>query len=175
MRFGRLALLVALALPALAACGFKPVYGTMESAADGSAASAASAQLATVAIDPIPERNGQVLRNLLIDRMYREGRPGNPAWRLRTTLAVGKEDLGIQRDATATRKRLRLIANFELIDTKTNQVVYRSFSRSIVSFNVLQEQYGTLVAEQDAYDRGLNELAEDIRTRLALYFARDAR
>ncbi len=172
MGIARTALLLGLALtlPALSACGFRPVYGTGAASVGGKAA---AAELANVAIDPIPERSGQVLRNLLIDRMYAEGRPGNPAWRLRVGLSSVEEDLGIRKDATATRARLRLTANYELVDTGTNQVVYRSFSRSIVSYNLLEEQYATLVAEQDAYDRGLNELAEDIRTRLALYFARE--
>lgn len=163
-------LALALALPALSACGFRPVYGTGGSAVGGKVA---AAELADVAIEPIPERSGQVLRNLLIDRMYEAGRPGNPAWRLRVSLTAVEEELGIRKDATATRARLRLIANYELVDSVTSQVVYRSFSRSIVSYNILEAQYGTLVAEQDAYERGLIELADDIRTRLALYFARE--
>lgn len=160
---------LAVALPALSACGFKPVYGTA-----GTAAGTASAgELASVAVEPIPERSGQILRNLLIDRLYGKGRPVDPTWRLRVGLATAAEDLGIRRDATATRARLRLTANYELVDARSNQVVYRSFSRAIVSYNILEAQYGTLVAEQDAFERGLNELAEDIRTRLALYFARE--
>lgn len=162
------ALVLALGLGLLSACGFQPVYGT-RSLDTGVAPGVA---LTNVAVDPIPDREGQVLRNKLIDRMYVEGRPADPAYRLSIRLTAQEEDLGIRQDATATRARLRLVASYELIDTKTGQPVYRSFSRSIVSYNLLEAQYATLVSEQDAYERALTEVAEDIRTRIALFFAR---
>lgn len=167
--FPRLATVLLLALmPAvLGACGFKPVYGT------ASHDSAVGVALANVQIDPITDRNGQVLRNNLIDRFYTDGRPANARYRLAVALAATEEELGIQKDATATRARLRLQASYELIEISTGQVVYRTFSRSIVSFNLLDSQFAVLATRQDAYDRGLTELADDIRTRLSLYFARD--
>jgi LPS-assembly lipoprotein len=156
-----------IALPLLGGCGFRPVYG------DRGVATAPAAALATVAIDTIPERSGQVLRNLLIDRFYADGRPDKPTWRVAVQLSMAEEELGILKDATATRARLRLLANYELIETSTGKTVYRTFSRAIVSYNILDAQYGTLISRQDAESRGLTELAEDIRTRLALYFARE--
>ncbi len=167
------AALLALALPGLGGCGFKPVYGTASSAAVAPEGSAAA--LSNVSVDIIPDRTGQVLRNLLIDRFYQDGRPQQPAYRLAVGLTAAREDLGIRKDATATRARLRLVADYQLIDVRTGQTLYRTFSRSIVSFNLLEAQYATLVAEEDAYDRALTELAEDIRTRLALYFQREKR
>jgi len=167
-RSGLVALLaLALLAPGLAGCGFQPVYGRH------GLATAPSAQLNQVAIDPIPDRPGQTLRNLLIDRMYAGGRPADPAYRLAVQLTASEEELGIRKDATATRARLRLVASYELIDIATGQTVYRTFSRAVVSYNLLEAQYATLVAEQDAYERGLTELADDMRTRLALFFARD--
>lgn len=168
-RQSSIAALAALALlgPALSGCGFRPVYGSY------SAAAVSGAELGQVAIEPIGERNGQVLRNLLIDRFYADGRPASPSHRLLIRLAATEEDLGIRRDATATRARIRLVADYELVDGTTGQTVYRSFSRAVVSYNLLEAQYATLVAEQDAYERGLTELAEDIRTRIALFFTRD--
>lgn len=164
----RLALLALVLLgPALAGCGFRPVYGNY------SAVAMSGADLGQVAIEPIGDRNGQVLRNLLIDRFYADGRPADPSHRLQIRLAATTEDLGIRRDATATRARLRLVADYELLDTSTGQTAYRSFSRAVVSYNLLEAQYATLVAEQDAYERGLTELAEDIRTRIALFFTRE--
>lgn len=168
-RSSRLAipLLLALLPAALRACGFTPVYGT------GAHESAVGTALANVQIDPIVDRNGQVLRNNLIDRFYTDGRPDSPRYRLSVALAATEEELGIQKDATATRARLRLQASYELIEISTGQVVYRTFSRSIISFNLLDSQFAVLATRQDAYDRGLTELADDIRTRLSLYFARD--
>ncbi|WP_035705422.1 LPS assembly lipoprotein LptE [Niveispirillum irakense] len=157
-----------IALLPLAGCGFQPVYGTRAGGV------AAGQSLAQVQIDPIPERNGQVLRNNLIDRFYTDSRPSDPRYRLSIALSAVEEELGIQKDATATRARLRLQANYELIDNTNSQVVYRTSSRSVVSYNLLDSQFAVLASKQDAYDRGLTELAEDIRSRLGLYFARES-
>lgn len=167
----RLSMLLMLALLSggLGACGFTPVYGT----AGRPNAAAVESALANVQIDPITDRNGQVLRNNLIDRFYADGRPASPRYRLSVGLAATEEELGIQKDATATRARLRLQASYELIDTTNGQVVYRTFSRSVISYNLLDSQFAILATKQDAYDRGLTELADDIRARLSLYFARD--
>jgi LPS-assembly lipoprotein len=150
----------------VAGCGFRPVYGTWSAAAE------TVVELNRVAIEPIGDRNGQMLRNLLIDRFYTTGRPADPRYRLVIRLATTQEDLGIRRDATATRARIRLVADYELVDAASGQTVYRSFSRAVVSYNLLEAQYATLVSEQDAYDRGLTELSEDIRTRISLFFTR---
>src|SRR5690606_16052602 len=55
---------MSLATLVLAACGFSPVYGTL---GQGQSA-AAEAYLSQVSIDNIPDREGQYLRNALIDR-----------------------------------------------------------------------------------------------------------
>ena len=162
-------LLLALLPGVLGACGFKPVYGV------SSEHEATDKALANVQIDPIADRNGQMLRNNLIDRFYTESRPDKPTYRLAVALTAAEESLGIQKDATATRARLRLQASYELIDIESGKVVYRTFSRSVVSFNLLDSQYAILASRQDAYDRGLTELANDIRTRLSLFLARDAK
>jgi LPS-assembly lipoprotein len=162
----RAALAVGIALlAALPGCGFQPLYGTH------AGQPAAGEQLANVAIDVIPDRNGQVLRNLLIDRFYRDGRPAAPSYRLAVQLQAFEENLGIRPDATATRARLRLFANYQLIDN-AGKVAFRASSRSIVSYDILDAQYATLAGQQDAYQRGLTELSDEIRTRLALHFTR---
>jgi len=158
---------LALAGPSLGGCGFRPAYGTMGHRGG------AVAELNRVFIEPIADRSGQVLRNHLIDRFYTDGRPEQTDYRLSVSLTAAREDLGIQKNAVATRARLRMTAHYELTETATGKVVYRTHSRSIVSYNLLEAQYATLVAEQDAYERALQQLAEDIESRLALYFSRD--
>ncbi|TWB36788.1 LPS assembly lipoprotein LptE [Nitrospirillum pindoramense] len=154
---------------ALSACGFHTVYGDHSLSGKPSTRS----QMASVSIDIIPDRIGQMLRNNLIDRFYQDdGRPVKPDYRLNVRMNSYKEDLGIQRDATATRARLHVMADYQLIDNKTGKTLYRTSSRSIVSYDISEAQYSTMVTEQDAYDRALTELAEEITTRLSLYFDR---
>jgi LPS-assembly lipoprotein len=164
----RLPLLYCLAV-LLSACGFTPVYG------DRGLGAGVARDLAAVRIDSIPEREGQMLHNRLIDRFYGQaGQALTPRYRLSVALTAREEELGIQRDATATRARLRLQAEYELIDNVSGQVVYRTFSRSVISYNLLESQFAILASKQDAYERGMTELADDIRTRLSLYFSRRA-
>jgi LPS-assembly lipoprotein len=40
------------------------------------------------------------------------------------------------------------------------------------SYDLLRNKFATLAAEDDARTRALRELAEEIRTRLAIYFER---
>ena len=55
----------------LSGCGFSPLYATAGGTGQGSVAD----YLDTVAIGSIPDESGQYLRNALIDRLYRHGRP----------------------------------------------------------------------------------------------------
>lgn len=166
------ALLAAALLPLLAAgCGFTPVYG--DSAATD-VSQPAQDQLSHVTIDLIPDRVGQILRNHLIDQFYRAtGRPAESAAHLAIQLNSYKENLGIQRDATATRSRLRVIATVNLMENGTNRVLYHTQIRSLVSYDISQAQYSTLVTEEDAYERALDEISHEVTMRLALYFDRD--
>lgn len=163
-RGAALAAAFAAASLALSGCGLHPLYG------EQSAGRAVDGELQQVAIDLIPERNGQVLRNLLMDRFYLEGRPSRPDYRLAIRLSSTEENLGIRPDATATRSRVRINADVQLLSAKTGEVLYRANARSIVSYDILQAQYATLVGQQDAFQRGLTQLSDDIRTRLAIHF-----
>ncbi|MBC7324785.1 MAG: hypothetical protein H5T99_05675, partial [Moorella sp. (in: Bacteria)] len=62
----------------LTACGFTPLYG-----ARGPAETAETkAGLSRTYIESIPEREGQYLRNALMDRLYLDGRPEHPLYTL---------------------------------------------------------------------------------------------
>ncbi|HYD30667.1 MAG TPA: LPS assembly lipoprotein LptE [Azospirillaceae bacterium] len=158
---------IAASLLGLAGCGFHPVYG--ERANDPVAA----AQLNRINIANIPNQTGQRLRNLLMDRLYTAGRPDSEDYRLAIRLNAVERKTGIRQDATATRALVSLSAPFQLIETATNKVLYRSSSEVRVSYNVLDAPFATLSGKEFAYERGLIFLADDIRTRVALYFARD--
>jgi LPS-assembly lipoprotein len=158
LAFGGLGLL-------LPGCGFQPLYGQGPDAA-------LSEPLTRVKIANIPDRPGQMLRNQLIDRFYRDGRPVDPDYTLNIGLAATKVKLGIQVDDTATRAQLILNANFNLTDP-AGRVVFTQISRSIIDYGILQNQYASMVAEDDAFKRGINQVAQDITTRVTLYLARE--
>ena len=155
-----------LALAPLAGCGFQPLYATGK---DGETVSEDG--LAATRIQPVNGRVGQQLHNLLRDRLNPSGQSSTPAYLLEVELSKSITQLGIRKDETATRANLTMTAKFKLRDAQSKRILLRSRSVSVSSYNILDALYATTVAEKDAVKRGLRELADDIRLRLAVYFA----
>ena len=162
MRWGALGLALL-----LGACGFRPMMGGDR--ADGSVAS----RLATVEIGDIADRSGQKMRNLLIDRFYHDRRPAAAEYRLEVALEAGEQSLAIEKDASASRAQWTATATYRLVHRPSGKVVLQGSSRAVPGYNVNYYQWGSFVSEQDALDRGIEYISDEIRTRVALYFARD--
>ena len=157
-------LLLLCGLPALSACGFRPMYGD---------AAKADERLNAVDIALIKDRSGQQLRNYLIDRMYLKGRPDRPEYTLSISLAERQIDLGIQKDATATRSQITIAASFALHSKTDGKLLTSGSIRQLSSYNVLPSEYATLVAEQDARERTLRAVGDEIILRLTLFLNRE--
>ena len=149
----------------LGACGFRSLYGT-------DATGDAPGELATIKVNPIADRLGQQLRNNLLDLLNPRGRPANPRYFLTVGLDQSTQRLAIEKDAFATRANLRLLANFSLHDPDSQEIVLSGKSLMVSSYNVLDSEFATLMAEKDAKARAAREIAHDIRTRLAAFFVR---
>lgn len=160
-------LAILLCLTALAGCGYQPLYAETQSGV------AISEELAAVKVEIIPDRRGQILRNYLLQSLNPSGQPDSPDYSLRVNVSEVRQDLGIQDDATRTRSNLRVTATYTL-NTVGGERVTSGTITSITSYNVLADEFATLSAERAARDRALRQLSEDIRTRLALHFAREA-
>ena len=150
----------------LAACGFEPLYGRKD---DGAAV---TDDLAAIQIVPISDRTGQQLHNLLRDRLNPLGQPAAPAYTLTVTVVEVKRDLGIRRDATASRANLIVTADFVLRDASNQTVIFRGTAASTNSYDilVLEQQFSTVTSEGDARERGLQEISSNVKLRLANYF-----
>lgn len=152
----------------LAGCGFEPLY--KPHAQGGSV----SADLATVDIAVIADRSGQILRNQLRDEINPYGRPSSPRYRLDVRLSETRRELGLREDDVRTRANLAIGASYTLVALADGKAVLSGQTRTTSSFNLLLNDYATLVAEQDARSQALREIGAEIRTRLALYFRRQA-
>jgi LPS-assembly lipoprotein len=161
------ALALGLAATAVSSCGFRPLYGS-QGVRNGSV----KADLSSVAISQISNRAGQILRNRLVDKMTPTGQPATPAYRLSVRLTESKVPLGIRKDETATRANMNQTALYMLQETATNVVVDRGSVQSTTSYNIVDSDFGTIMAERDARKRGLEQIAETITLRVALYFNR---
>lgn len=144
------------------ACGFRPVYGDAEQGAG---------QLQYVAVDTVPDRVGHRLRGEL-ERLF--GRNGQEArYRLAIALESRRSVTAIDRDDSARRRNLRLVAAIALLPQGSDQPVYRQTLVSDAGIDQLPSDFATLVAEDAAEQRAVERLARDIRRSLAVYFARE--
>lgn len=152
----------------LAACGFRPMYG-----GHGASNTVTASNESAVEIANIPDRNGQYLRNQLIDRLYLEGRPAEAPYVLTVQpLKSNLTNLGIRKDASSTRAMLEMDTAITLTERATGNVVLKRDERAVGSYNELDNQFATLVSEQSLTDHMLEELADSIVTDINLYFTR---
>ena len=153
---------------AVSACGFRPLYGT----ANGGAAP----ELAAIEVGIIPDRAGQQLRTHLELLLDPRGTGGPSRYGLQVQLRIASDDVAIRRDETATRRDLNVSAGYVLTDLADGRVLTRGRAIAVNSYNVVASDVATRAGEQDALDASLRRLAEDLRTRLAIWFDRgDAR
>jgi len=150
-----------LALLVVCACGFTPVYGTKSPSAD----------LSSIFVDTIANREGQIVRNHLIDRLYQDGYPSNTDYTLMIApITENIVEIGIDRDDEASRAQLRQKTTLQLKDVKTNSIVLNRTVRATSGYNILTGQFTTYVTEDDARAQTLKALSNNIITQLELYF-----
>lgn len=161
-----------IAIFALSACGFHPVYGTY-SGGKTAEGNSANAMMGQVAIANIPDRSGQMLRNGLIDRLHANGEPDTALYTLRINpLEETNKELDITKSSEATRAQLRIKTHMVLIDRQGNKFVSRDLS-SMSSYNVLESEFATRVTENSARENAINDIARQVERNLALYFNRE--
>lgn len=167
MKNVRTPILMCLLALGMMGCGFQPVYGTRSDNAS------VAQQINAVGIENIPNRDGQMLRNNLIDRLYRKGRPSAPLYNLSINLRRTEDDLGIQADSTSTRSLLNIYADYAL-KNKKGDVLVKGTARSVASFNKQTQQYSTESARQSAIERTMVEVSDQIVNTISLYFSEKA-
>ncbi len=154
----------------LAGCGFTPMYATPSA---GSSNAGVVAAMNRIAIRPVPDRQGMKLRQELRERLQPKGLEGTALYDLDITLTRSVEELGIRGDATASRANLVMAANFYLAEGGTR--IFGDRVQSVVSYNILDDQYATVAAQADAEDRAIRQVSEQIKTRLAVYLEQHAK
>ena len=148
----------------LAACGFQPLYG-VNGAAPGPAGT-----LASIYIEPIPERVGYELRNRLLDRLNATGQADGAGYRLKLTLREQTQGVAIRANASITRYNYTLTARYDLFAAGSTDAVKSGEVSTLAAYNVATSPFATVVAERDASDRAAGDIAERIRVELAVYF-----
>jgi LPS-assembly lipoprotein len=147
----------------LAACGFQPLYGTFGN-------KTADTTFRSIYVEPIPDRVGYQLRSNLLDLFDAPPTPQGAKYRLRIELRAEEKGLALEETATVTRFSYHLTARYQLLRTGNTEILKKGIVYSLTSYNVVQSPYATVVAEKDAQDRAAQDIAERLRTELAVYF-----
>jgi LPS-assembly lipoprotein len=148
----------------ISACGFRPLYGNINTLAGD------STSLDNITIDQVVpnSESGLNLKNALIDRFYHHGYPANPQYVLKITLIEAARNIIIQKDDTTTRSQLVMNATYEMDNRETRQMVDHGVIRAVGAYNVLESQYTTLVTQDSARQAAIRELADKIELRMAV-------
>lgn len=163
----------------LAGCGFQPLYG--DRATQTAGAGGAPAAMAAIQVDVIADREGQILRGLLIEALNPQGRPVDPAYRLAVNLSVSGGSIGISRDNEVIRAASTGVAGIvltrldgppELAPGEVDPWPFQRTLRATSAYNIQDDEFANLVAEEGARDEVLQQLANDIRTQIALFLRR---
>lgn len=167
-RICRLSAIVVLA-GLVGACGFRPLYGQLDQAG-----LAAEQHLALVDIGLIQDRIGQQLRNDLLNGINPSGEPDRPIYHLSVSIAEAITNLGVKKSSVVTRGNLSVSATYSLTrlqgDGAVTSTLTNGIAKSISSYDIPQAQFAAQIARKDARARAIKEIADDIKTRLAVYF-----
>ena len=153
------------ALGVLTGCGFEPIYGS-------AGPSNISAELSTIQVAPIKDRIGQQLRNEILNRLHSSAKKNRYKYKLVTTLNEGIQALAVRKSAFATRANLTVTATFQLIAKDNDAPALSATEKTTVSYNILDSEFATLIAQNDAQKRAIESLGKDIVVRLAVFFNR---
>lgn len=149
----------------LGGCGYRPLYA---SGAGGDIGGG----LAAVKIGLIPNRTGQQLRNILLDRLNPRGEPSQPLYKLEIAILPSRQELGVRRDDTSSRANLILDGEYRLLDANNGRVLFEAKSRRVASYNISDDDFSTISAAAAARRRVAQELADEIVVRIAVYLNR---
>lgn len=154
----------------LGGCGFTPVYATP----DTGARLAMQDNLRNVEIGLIADRDGQYLRNAILDQTGAPTGPQRYFLRIHNLQQIDT-GFGIRKSASATRGDITMTARMDLIDSETGTVVLGRDLRSRAGYNRMDNLFGAKVSKDDTTNRMLDEMATQAVTELTLFFNRAAR
>jgi len=155
--------------PALLLGGcFRPMYATY----DGAVAPGLVNELSAISIDPIPDRVSQRVRDNLLFDFTGGAEPTAPRYKL--GLGVGVAGTPQVVNGTTLTLEIALITlrgNFTLVDAKTNKVLFSGTAYARKSYSGTLQYFAANRAANDAMNTAAVDLADQIRTQLAIYLA----
>lgn len=154
------ALGLTLVLPALAACGFTPLY----------AQPGVSPAMAAIRVVTPDGRSAHLLSEDLQDDLA-ISRRNEPLYQLNLAVDEVRYPRGLNVQQTATWYELQLRVSYSLTEIASGKTLTAGKVPVTVSYNAVDDPYGGIVAQQDGQKRAASEASREIRLRIADYFA----
>lgn len=156
----------------LGGCGFTPMYGNKNDLTNPFKVNGLE-ELQAIKIGAIPNRDGQLLRNALLERLNPYGEPQSPQYRLTTDLNFTKSGIAVRRDGTFQRYKVTGTANFSLIDLQTGKILYKDTASQVSTFIVTDSTAGSAFSatvSERSEEKNLTRLIADEMTLSILSF-----
>ncbi len=138
--------------------------------ADSDTSSKVTEDLSSIRVGLIAERTGQDLRNQLEFLLDPNSSSSPRQYTLNITLSEKEDTLAVERSGLATRANVEITANFKLIEDTTGSPVLGGTTRAVSGYNLLDNDFSTQTSKGDARKRVVDQLAYEIRNRLAAHF-----
>jgi LPS-assembly lipoprotein len=169
----RLLLAAVIVAPLVAGCGnsgFRPLYGST-----GLGGAAADQKLAKVAINTIPGRVGQQIRNeLIFQATGGGGEVQQPEMRLEVAIRESVTSTLVMIDGDSSGQVYSIEAKFQLIRISDKAVVLSGMSYGRASFERNKSIFSNVRAREDAEDRAAKTVGEDLKSRLMAHLGGSA-
>ena len=147
--------------------GFRPLYGPTASGVG------VQESMAAIDIATIPSRVGQRVRNELIFQSTGGGEPAPKAYRLDIGISESLGSSFVKSTGEALSQVYNLEAVFVLVRLSDKKVLLRGNSFARAEFERFQQIYSNVRAKDDAENRAAKQIAQDIKTRIALALSRE--
>ena len=155
--------MIALTLLALTltACGFEPLHSREYRARQ-------EADLSAIEVQVDNSRLGQLLKAEITDGVNPDYQRAEKLYRLKVNLAEREIYLFINPDGTSSRGDIEYRSTYRVSRIVDGKVLHTGRINRVSSYNMSDRaDYASYVSEEDARKRGILELAEDYRLRLA--------
>ena len=157
----------------LQACTVRPLYYNPPA---GSGTASMASTLSSVAIKPMPTRQGQEVRNHLTFLMYGGAKPAATEYSLDLTVGsiveVATTTQVTTLDNEPTAATVTMVGSYAIREASTGKVVASGRREATSSYDVPRQEYAALRATRDAENRSARELAEMLHLAVAQDLAR---
>ena len=146
----------------LTGCGFQPLYVSHEDTLH---------QAASVQIEPIAGQGGYQAELILQKRLNPEGMQVPKKYRLYVTFHQPTyANQSIRSDNFASLEKMTIKASYTLKDIQKNQTVISATVDSNGLFNLVNDPYATVSAQDNLYDNLIKMMTDDIAMHVLSYF-----